>query len=462
MAGALSLLIEPLHVLCYYLMFFAQNHQLLKGREKRRNYVNLTIAVFVMLVAQVIIELFARQTILYFLCTNVVTLILLLIITYFPLRQGNERDMLLKINLFLGMSGFITVQLITAYLDRYLTVAFAHATVLSPMLWVIIVHKIIEAILGIIVGIVFAKLYSTEKINTQHLNETVLTLVVILFIFTWGLLCYFTFGQTLYEHIDIFLIFVIVQLTVFWILYFVINKREKERIQNEMIAERLDNLKNYTNHLEQEQRKLRKFKHDYQNMMLSLEETLRKEDSKEIHEYIDTFKKYSDQYISENSLWMFNDFENIKAPYLKSVLINKTSQAVDMGIDVHFECKYEVKEVDMQPYDLVRIIAIACDNAIEEVKNLDKEHKKINVMLYQSDDQLEINILNPIAEKKDIQKIKQEGVTSKKGHSGFGLANIEEISGEYSNLLVNYTEQNNWFKVQFIILEETDLQKLGL
>lgn len=46
MAGALSLLIEPLHVLCYYLMFFAQNHQLLKGREKRRNYVNLTIAVF--------------------------------------------------------------------------------------------------------------------------------------------------------------------------------------------------------------------------------------------------------------------------------------------------------------------------------------------------------------------------------------------------------------------------------
>ena len=38
-----------------------------------------------------------------------------------------------------------------------------------------------------------------------------------------------------------------------------------------MIKNQLATLKSYTDYLEHEQRKLRKFKHDYQNMILSLE-----------------------------------------------------------------------------------------------------------------------------------------------------------------------------------------------
>lgn len=242
----------------------------------------------------------------------------------------------------------------------------------------------------------------------------------------------------------------------FWILYFSINRREKQRIHNELVEDRLSNLKEYTDHLEQEQRKLRKFKHDYQNMLLSLEENLRSSDSQDAKDYVETFKQYSDNYISESNLWMFNDFDNIKTPYLKSILINKTSQATEQGIDVHFECKYDVDEIPMEPYDLVRIVGIAYDNAIEAVHDFDKDHKKINIMVYRTDGQTEITIANPVLKSKNLAQIKKEGITTKKGHSGFGLANIDEISNNYSNLLVNYQEVKGWFTVQFVIMDKQD------
>ena len=246
----------------------------------------------------------------------------------------------------------------------------------------------------------------------------------------------------------------IIQLIFFWILYFSINRREKQRIHNELVENRLSNLKEYTDHLEQEQRKLRKFKHDYQNMLLSLEENLRSSDSQDAKDYLQTFKQYSDNYISESGLWMFNDFDNVKTPYLKSILINKTSQATEQGIDVHFECRYDVDQIAMEPYDLVRIVGIAYDNAIEAVRNLDKNHRKINVMVYRTKGQTEITITNPMQTSENLIHLKKEGVTTKKGHSGLGLANIEEISANYSNVLVNYREVKGWFTIQFTIMDK--------
>ena len=45
-------------------------------------------------------------------------------------------------------------------------------------------------------------------------------------------------------------------------------------------------------------------------------------------------------------------------------------------------------------------------------------------------------------------------MTTKKGHSGLGLANIEEISANYSNVLVNYREVKGWFTIQFTIMDK--------
>ena len=450
----LSFFIEPLHIICFYILFCTQNWQYI--REARSNkFIKLAISVIALVVIQVVIELgLIPIPWLFFLCTNVVTILFLIVITYLCLRRHANSDLTLRINVLLSMDIFIAIQIFCAFLDKSLMVICRNITVVHPMLIVVIIHNIIEAALSFFMGIISARLYKLNRIIDKKVDRQVHRIVVVMFIIMYALTLIFTVMQKLYDHVENLLIFLIIQLIFFWILYFSINRREKQRIHNELVENRLSNLKEYTDHLEQEQRKLRKFKHDYQNMLLSLEENLRSSDSQDAKDYLQTFKQYSDNYISESGLWMFNDFDNVKTPYLKSILINKTSQATEQGIDVHFECRYDVDQIAMEPYDLVRIVGIAYDNAIEAVRNLDKSHRKINVMVYRTKGQTEVTIANPMQTAENLTHLKKEGVTTKKGHSGLGLANIEEISANYSNVLVNYREVKGWFTIQFTIMDK--------
>lgn len=450
----LSFFIEPLHIICFYILFCTQNWQYI--REARSNkFIKLAISVITLVVIQVVIELgLIPIPWLFFLCTNVVTILFLIVITYLCLRRHANSDLTLRINVLLSMDIFIAIQIFCAFLDKSLMVICRNITVVHPMLIVVIIHNIIEAALSFFMGIISARLYKLNRIIDKKVDRQVHRIVVVMFIIMYALTLIFTVMQKLYDHVENLLIFLIIQLIFFWILYFSINRREKQRIHNELVENRLSNLKEYTDHLEQEQRKLRKFKHDYQNMLLSLEENLRSSDSQDAKDYLQTFKQYSDNYISESGLWMFNDFDNVKTPYLKSILINKTSQATEQGIDVHFECRYDVDQIAMEPYDLVRIVGIAYDNAIEAVRNLDKNHRKINVMVYRTKGQTEVTIANPMQTAENLTHLKKEGVTTKKGHSGLGLANIEEISANYSNVLVNYREVKGWFTIQFTIMDK--------
>ena len=450
----LSFFIEPLHIICFYILFCTQNWQYI--REARSNkFIKLAISVITLVVIQVVIELgLIPIPWLFFLCTNVVTILFLIVITYLCLRRHANSDLTLRINVLLSMDIFIAIQIFCAFLDKSLMVICRNITVVHPMLVVVIIHNIIEAALSFFMGIISARLYKLNRIIDKKVDRQVHRIVVVMFIIMYALTLIFTVMQKLYDHVENLLIFLIIQLIFFWILYFSINRREKQRIHNELVENRLSNLKEYTDHLEQEQRKLRKFKHDYQNMLLSLEENLRSSDSQDAKDYLQTFKQYSDNYISESGLWMFNDFDNVKTPYLKSILINKTSQATEQGIDVHFECRYDVDQIAMEPYDLVRIVGIAYDNAIEAVRNLDKNHRKINVMVYRTKGQTEVTIANPMQTTENLIHLKKEGVTTKKGHSGLGLANIEEISANYSNVLVNYREVKGWFTIQLTIMDK--------
>ena len=413
----------------------------------------------VMVLFQFLIELYSPIRWLLILCTNLATILFLILITYLALRQHNHSDLTLQINVLLSMDIFIAVQIFCAFLDKSLLVLCQDVRVVHPMILVVILHNVAEGVLAFSLGITSGRLYNLDRIIDKKIDKQVKRIVVSMFVITYALTWIYTSTQSLYNHVENLLLLLIIQLVFFWILYFAINRREKERIHNELVEDRLSNLKEYTDHLEQEQRKLRKFKHDYQNMLLSLEENLRSSDSKDAKEYLQTFKQYSDNYISESGLWMFNDFDNIKTPYLKSILINKTSQATEQGIDVHFECKYDVEEIAMEPYDLVRIVGIAYDNAIEAVKDFDKERKKINIMVYRSEGQTEISIANSVLKAKNLAHIKKEGITTKKGHSGFGLANIEEISNHYSNLLVNYQEKDGWFTIDFVVMDQLKIKK---
>ncbi|EGM49651.1 AbpK sensory transduction histidine kinase [Ligilactobacillus salivarius GJ-24] len=238
------------------------------------------------------------------------------------------------------------------------------------------------------------------------------------------------------------ILLVVIALQLIFSLY-IYNSSKKIR-QDKLNIQQIKDLKIYTQQLESSQRKLRKFKHDYQNMLLSLSISAKKNHDKEL---VDKLAEYSNKTLEDKVLWQFNDIDNIKDDLLKSLLISKLNRIFQDNIQYTFECRNIIEKLsdEYDSFDIIRMLGIAYDNAIEESLKLGDE-AKIDTMIYQENGKLEIEIKNRCRDMGiAIQDMKKSGFTTKKNHQGLGLANIEEIRKRYDDILLNYQIKDGWF-----------------
>ena len=234
---------------------------------------------------------------------------------------------------------------------------------------------------------------------------------------------------------------VVVSQLFFSLFVYSINKKIR---QDKLSLQQINDLKIYTQQLESSQRSLRKFKHDYQNMLLSLKLSAKKSHDKEL---IDKLAEYSSKTLEDKVLWQFNDVDNVKDELLKSLFISKLNRIFQNNIQYSFECRIVIENLSNKynSFDIVRILGIVYDNAIEESLEFGDE-AKIDTMIYQENGELEIEIRNRYRDTDlTIQDMKKSGFTTKKNHDGLGLANIEELSQSYNDIFINYQIKDGWF-----------------
>lgn len=142
----------------------------------------------------------------------------------------------------------------------------------------------------------------------------------------------------------------------------------------------------------------------------------------------------------------------------------------NLKIPYNFECRGSVKKLpaNIDELDLVRILGIAFDNAIEESKiikdmaekNKSPEYEEIQIMAYSDGpDNFEFEIRNRVRKDQKIStsKIQEQGFTTKKGHQGYGLANIRKLEEKYPDMSVSYMVQDGWFDFYMVIdMEDGD------
>lgn len=222
--------------------------------------------------------------------------------------------------------------------------------------------------------------------------------------------------------------FTVIQLIFVGIIYSLIKQYQHKKD----LEEQRRDLEAYMRELELNQRKLRKFKHDYQNMLLSLEESIRAGKSAQA---LQQLAKYSQKNFTDKLLWRFNDVDNIK---------------------VDFECRQEIKTpAHLDTFDLVRIIGIVLDNAIEESRLLGAS-AYVQMALYQTEGVLEIMLKNRCRhEKVELAQIENAGYSTKAGHYGVGLTTVREIVSDYNNIFIEYTSAKHEFTFEMkVVLEE--------
>lgn len=375
-------------------------------------------------------------------------------IFYKDFPKKDERC-LLKINILLGYGLIQTVSLCVSFIQFKL---FSNIARVRGLDFVLIIQGIEFTILFLIlIASKKMKFFKSIKIKMIDRKPLLLRLVEIYdMTFIIFNIILNTLGFTKISQIETFniglLSFILIEIVFAGVVCYISKKIQMQKYEKALMEQKLITLKKYTDTLENEQRRLRKFKHDYQNLVLSLEEIVHEEHSKLLSKYIETFKKYVNDNFDDSMLFFFNDFDNIGNSYLKSVMINQVSKDSNVGLKVHFECQKKTNtEIKMEDFDIVRIFGILLDNAREA--SLQSRAKTINIMIYQTKNQLEVNIENSIDHPVDnFEKLQNEGSSTKVGHLGVGLSNISEFKQKYDNLLINYSQDLNFFKVSVIII----------
>lgn len=253
----------------------------------------------------------------------------------------------------------------------------------------------------------------------------------------------FIFGITLFLMVQIIFLVIIFAREI---------KKQKEIFKNINLQKQFSDFKTYTIQLEKNQLELQKFKHDYKNLILSLKKITKDSSPEEIEKQINALEDYSEDYLNTIN-WDYKDMVNLENVYLKSLFISKTYLIQENKINFHFECKNLIENVPIQIFDLVRILGVLLDNAIEESMRM--ELPQINVAIIKDKMQLEFIIQNRTFETREkTSRFLSIGYTTKKGHLGLGLSNIQEIKKKYSNVYIQYEKAENQFTSHVLLMFE--------
>lgn len=210
---------------------------------------------------------------------------------------------------------------------------------------------------------------------------------------------------------------------------------------------------NYLKQMEEVQKEIRSVHHDYKNMLTGIYMHASEGNTKEIQLFLAN-KFFQLDHQIEEKLKRQNQLLLIENTEIKGLLISKLAEAESKGILIHLEITDIFKNFPMDSSDLLRVMGIFLDNAIEAVANLNQSMQKISIVIMQDDKSFVIRIKNSNGHKVLIHELMQPNFSTKGKNRGFGLANVRKILAKYPHILNEVSIQNNQFIQTLTIKKE--------
>ena len=222
-------------------------------------------------------------------------------------------------------------------------------------------------------------------------------------------------------------------------------KNIKLETNNKIESAKLEQQKKYILALEKNNNEIKKFKHDFNNIILGLDGYINNDDFNK-----EKLKKYFNSTIMTfNNNIELNDIviaklNSIKVSSLKSLITNKVLMAQNNNIDVNINTQGEITNFYTDEMQLSRILGILLDNAIEASLEV-PDDKKIEVNIIQIDKTTDIQISNTFNNTgTPITDFNKEGFSTKGTNRGLGLSSAHEIANKL-NMLLNTEIDGNTF-----------------
>ncbi|EGO6520401.1 sensor histidine kinase fsrC [Enterococcus faecalis] len=229
---------------------------------------------------------------------------------------------------------------------------------------------------------------------------------------------------------------------------------EEQRINTQL----LNNLTIYTEKIESINEELAMFRHDYKNLLYSLQIAISYEDILEIkriyEETIAPTKKIIDN--EEFELMKLNRLKNMELKALISMKINTAKQAkLKVIVDVP---EVFILDTSIDLVVVIRLLAILLDNAIEN--SAKSELKMFAISIFNKNETQEFVITNSVQAEFDFKVMKKTKFSSKSNpeEHGWGLLYVKEIV-DFSDQFDLQTSFNEGAVTQHLIIEKNHNSK---
>lgn len=211
----------------------------------------------------------------------------------------------------------------------------------------------------------------------------------------------------------------------------------KEQIVQEQ-QERLDaELLDYVEKLEILHDELAGFRHDYVNVLLTLDEGVRTQNIKQVEKvYYDVIAPTSE--LINNREFDIVKLSEIQIPEVKSILSVKLIEAQQQNIQVMIDIPHTISEVTMPIVTFIRIISILLDNGIEEA--MYSKEKMLQIAFFEMEDRQYFVVGNSSQHQTiDLEEIYEKRYSSKSANRGYGLYTVKNMIDKSANVTLETT-----------------------
>ncbi len=253
-----------------------------------------------------------------------------------------------------------------------------------------------------------------------------------------------------------FLIILVIFICLVTLSYFYIIKNEKDleslEIDRDKFEDELENITNYMNALENSTSELRKFKHDYTNILSVIGLYLEEKEYDKLKEYFYELSDYNK--VMNLNLKGMDRLKHIKILQLKSLFSYKIIQSEEREIKTSVEIPQDIEHIPMNIIDLSRILGILLDNAIEAT--VKTENPEINIAMMEIDDSFLIVVQNTCPkDTPPIYEIFKKGFSTKGRRRGDGLWIVKSIVESYGERITLDTQiKDGYFKHELWISKQ--------
>lgn len=210
-----------------------------------------------------------------------------------------------------------------------------------------------------------------------------------------------------------------------FLIYVALYQTFQENKRLALKAQEQEILRSYTEKLESHYQDMRRFKHDYMNILATMTCYIQENDMEKL-------KHYFEQHIAPSSRLLVNNdaiiskLSNIKVLEVKGLLYTKLVQAMNQNLNISLELTQKITSINMNSSVLSLILGIFLDNAIEAAAMT--EQRTLHIALVKKDNRIIFHLENSTLPLTcPLGQLCEPGVTTKKDHNGLGLCTAKEL-----------------------------------